>query len=202
MLRNSVKRSKRYQVVLMLLTVLLAVSCDTVKTTTTATQTNSTKHVDVESTTDVNVSNVDILQAQYDSLIQASLRQTMAEMGNVTSNQTLRLLIFDTTQPPDTATGLPRLMAALDSRSATERKDVKAGEVHQSITKEAHGQTTDSAGVQISAQHQKKIVEDENLEDRTSTKVQKVNLCTWLPMVCAAFLVLALCLFYYMRKTL
>lgn len=156
--------------------------------------------MDVESTTDVNVSNIAISQAQYDSLIESSLRRTMTEMGNVTSNQTLRLLIFDTTQPPDSATGLPPLKAALDSRTSTERKDVKASEEHQSITKEAHGQTADSAGVQVSAQHQKKAAEEEDLEDRTSTKTKKENLCTWLPMVCAVFLVLALCLFCYMRK--
>ena len=121
-------------------------------------------------------------------------------MGNVTSNQTLRLLIFDTTQPHDSATGLPPLKAALDSRTSTERNDVKASEEHQIITKEAHGQTADSAGIEVSAQHQKKASEEEDLDERTSTKTKKENLCSWLPMVCAMFLVLALCLFCYMRK--
>ena len=115
MLINSAKLLKKSLAVLMLTSALYLVSCGTTKVTTTTARAQYDRAAEsvADSIGAETTATQTRIKAQVDSLLQAALQQTFDQESEASVEQTLHLLLFDTTQPADTATGLPPVKAAL-----------------------------------------------------------------------------------------
>ena len=84
------------------------------------------------------------IRAQVDSLFQAALKQTKDHESEASVEQTLHLLLFDTTQPADTATGLPPVLAALTQSTSTKRKETTRSTAQADVTAKLQSEQADS----------------------------------------------------------
>nr|DAT67220.1 MAG TPA: hypothetical protein [Caudoviricetes sp.] len=206
MLKNSVKLSRRYPLALMLLTALSVVSCGVTRETTTAqTQINSSSAVSTDSTAVTNTAVNGATKSQLDSLLQATIQQVINQEYEESREQTLHFVIFDTTQPTDTVTGLPPVRAAI-TKTETSARNYKSQETAQTdIQKEVHAQQVDSTSVQHHSETTLLRHERDSLSVRNETATEKIRerqpWKTWLHVglfVALAFMAVVL----YLRKKL
>lgn len=145
MLRNSEKLLKKSLAVLMLTSALCLASCGTTKTTTTARgQYERSSESIADSTGTETTATQTRIRAQVDSLFQAALKQTKDHESEASVEQTLHLLLFDTTQPADTATGLPPVLAALTQSTSTKRKETTRSTAQADVTAKLTSEQADS----------------------------------------------------------
>lgn len=206
MLKNSVKLSRRYPLALMLLTALSVVSCGVTRETTTAqTQINSSSAVSTDSTAVTNTAVNGATKSQLDSLLQATIQQVINQEYEESREQTLHFVIFDTTQPTDTVTGLPPVRAAI-TKTETSARNYKSQETAQTdIQKEVHAQQVDSTSVQHHSETTLLRHERDSLSVRNETATEKIRerqpWKTWLHVV--LFVALAfMAVVLYLRKKL
>lgn len=206
MLKNSVKLSRRYPLALMLLTALSVVSCGVTRETTTAqTQINSSSAVSTDSTAVTNTAVNGATKSQLDSLLQATIQQVINQEYEESREQTLHFVIFDTTQPTDTVTGLPPVRAAI-TKTETSARNYKSQETAQTdIQKEVHAQQVDSTSVQHHSETTLLRHECDSLSVRNETATEKIRerqpWKTWLHVgLFAALAFMAVVL--YLRKKL
>lgn len=206
MLRNSVKLSRKYPLALMLLTALLVVSCGVTRETTTAqTQINSSSAVSTDSTAVTKTAVNDATKLQLDSLLQATIQQVINQEYEESREQTLHFVIFDTTQPTDTVTGLPPVRAAI-TKTETSARNYKSQETAQTdIQEEVHTQQVDSTSVQHHSETTLLRHESDSLSAHNKTATEQVRerrpWKTWLHVgLFAALAFMAVVL--YLRKKL
>lgn len=190
----------------MLLTALSVVSCGVTRETTTAqTQINSSSAVSTDSTAVTNTAIQSVTKEQLDSLLQATIQQVINQEYEETREQTLHFVIFDTTQPTDTVTGLPPVRAAI-TKTETSARNYKSQETAQTdIQKEVHTQQVDSTSVQHHNETTLLRHESDSLSVRNETATEKVRerqpWKTWLHVfffIALAFMAVVL----YLRKKL
>ena len=130
----------------MLTSALYLVSCGTTKVTTTTARAQYDRAAEsvADSIGAETTATQTRIKAQVDSLLQAALQQTFDQESEASVEQTLHLLLFDTTQPADTATGLPPVKAALTQTTATKRKDTTRSTAQADIKAELTKEQTDS----------------------------------------------------------
>lgn len=205
MLINSAKLLKKSLAALMLTSVLSLASCGTVRKTTT---TNDLHRRTIECVADSigaeTTATQNAKREQVDSLFQATLKQLINQESEVSLDQTLHLLLFDTTQPADTVTGLPPVKAALTKTTATKRKETTQSTTQADVKAEQTREKTDSTQtVAQSAAHvqsdTKESVADKS-ESHTQQTTQHNGWKVWAVLILVASLVIAVCLCYLRRK--
>lgn len=196
MLTNSAKPLKRSLFVLMLTSALCLASCRvTRETTTTAkTQFNATATATADSVGTSAIATQTTIKAQVDSLLQAALMQTTIEQSEASVEQTLHLLLFDTTQPADTATGLPPVKAALTKTTAAKRKDTTERTAQADVKAELKRAQTDST--QTLAQSTAHVQSDQQAQvaaKSDTTAKEKTQRDSWRVWAVAALAALLWC---------
>lgn len=125
-------------------------------------------------------------KSQLDSLLQATIQQVINQEYEESREQTLHFVIFDTTQPTDTVTGLPPVRAAI-TKTETSARNYKSQETAQTdIQKEVHAQQVDSTSVQHHSETTLLRHERDSLSVRNETATEKSGSasrgkrgCTW-----------------------
>ena len=144
-------------------------------------------------------------KSQLDSLLQATIQQVINQEYEESREQTLHFVIFDTTQPTDTVTGLPPVRAAI-TKTETSARNYKSQETAQTdIQKEVHAQQVDSTSVQHHSETTLLRHERDSLSVRNETATEKIRKRqpwkTWLHVgLFAALAFMAVVL--YLRKKL
>ncbi len=205
MLTNSERLSKKYLAVPVLTSALCLASCGTTKTTTTArgqydraTACFSDSSGKETSTTQTRI------EEQVDSLLQAALKQTSDHESEASVEQTLHLLLFDTTQPADTSTGLPPVKAALTKTTTAKHKETTKGTAQADVKSELTKQKKDSTQtVTESTEHlQSNQRTSESGKNSTTDKVetQRSSWSFWLTIILALLVAVIGCIIYLRRK--
>ncbi len=138
------------------MSVLCLVSCQVLKQTKTTTNDHfeGANEVAADSVGGTSKATQNAIKAQVDSLFQAALQQTLDKESEASVEQTLHLVIFDTTQPTDTSTGLPPVKAALTQTTAATQKDKTQSKAQADIKAETAKEKTDSTqNLEQSASH-------------------------------------------------
>lgn len=205
MLKNSEKLLKKSLAVLMLTSALCLASCGTTKTTTTArSQYERSTENDSDSTGTETTATQTRIKAQVDSLFQAALKQTSDHESEASVEQTLHLLLFDTTQPADTSTGLPPVKAALTQTTATKRKETTRSTVQADVTSELTKIAEDSTQTvtESTAHLQSNQQTSESGKNSTTDKVetQRSSWRFWLTIILALLVAVLGCIIYLRRK--
>lgn len=145
-----------------------------------------------------------IIKAQVDSLLQAALMQTTEHQSEASVEQTLHLLLFDTTQPADTATGLPPVKATLTKTTAAKRKDNTERKAQADVKAELKRAQTDSTQTlaqgtaHVQSDQQAKVAAKSDTTDKE--KNQRDSWRVWAVAVLAALLIITACVWYLRRK--
>ncbi len=138
------------------MSVLFLVSCQTLKQTKTTTNDhfNGANEVAADSVGTVTKATQNAIKAQVDSLFQAVLQQTLDKESEASVEQTLHLVLYDTTQPTDTVTGLPPVKADLTQTTTATQKDKTQSKAQADIKAEtAKAQTDSTQNIEQSASH-------------------------------------------------
>lgn len=206
MLINSAKLLKKYLAALMLTSALCLVSCGVTKTSTANLKTHSTSAslATTDSVGTTTTATQDVIKAQVDSLFQAALKQTFDKENEASVEQTLHLLLFDTTQPADTTTGLPPLKAALTQTTAARHRDKTQSTAQADVKAELKKAQTDSTQtVGQSMAHVKTKAQDNTTaksESASHEKTQRSSWRLWAVLALVTSLLLAACYLYLRRK--
>ena len=205
MLKNSEKLLKKSLAVLMLTSALCLASCGTTKTTTTArTQYDRSSESIADSTGTETTATQTRIRAQVDSLFQAALKQTKDHESEASEEQTLHLLLFDTTQPADTATGLPPVLAALTQSTSTKRKETTRSTAQADVTAKLQSEQADSTQTvtERTAHFQSNQQTSESGKNSTTDKVetQRSSWRFWLTIILALLVAVLGCIIYLRRK--
>lgn len=188
----------------MLTSALCLASCGTTKTTTTARgqYERSTENASDSTGTETTATQTRI-KAQVDSLFQAALKQTSDHESEASVEQTLHLLLFDTTQPVDTATGLPPVKAALTQTTATKRKDTTRStaqaDVKAELTKEQTDSTQTVTDRTAHVQTEQQTTETAKTDTTDNVKTQRSSWKAWAVIILALLLAAAGCVFCLRR---
>ena len=138
-----------------------------------------------------------------DSLFQAALKQTKDHESEASEEQTLHLLLFDTTQPADTATGLPPVKAALTQTTATKRKDTTRSTAQADIKAELTKEQTDSTQTVTDrtahVQTEQQTTEAARTDTTDNVKTQRSSWKAWAVIILALLLAAAGCVFCLRR---
>lgn len=204
MLRNSARLLRKYPLALMLLTALSVVSCGTSRTAT-ASQTqidrNSAVLTDSAAVT-VTAENA-TTKSQLDSLLQATIQQIMNQEYEEAREQTLHFVIFDTTQPTDTVTGLPPVRATGTVTETSARKYKSQEKTQGSMQKEVHATRNDSTSVCQRSETEMKRQESDSLSVREQTQAEEQRehqpWKAWLAVGLVA-VILLVCAVLYLRN--
>lgn len=206
MLKNSAKLLKKYLAALMLTSALSLVSCGVTKTSTAThtTQTNSKALTTTDSVGATTTTTQEIIKAQVDSLFQAVLQQTFDQESEASVEQTLHLLLFDTTQPADTATGLPPVKAALTQTTASLNRAKTQSKTQADVKAELTKAQTDStqtigrstAQVKTNAQASTTA----KSESATHEKKKRSSWKLWAVLALVTSVLIAACFPYLRRK--
>lgn len=205
MLINSEKLLKKSLAVLMLTSALCLASCGTTKTTTTARSQyeRSTENASDSTGTETTATQTRI-KAQVDSLFQAALQQTLDHESEASVEQTLHLLLFDTTQPADTSTGLPPVKAAVMARTSTKATETTRSTVQADVTSELTKTEEDSTQTvtESTAHLQSNQQTSESGKTSTTDKVetQRSSWRFWLTIILALLVAVLGCIIYLRRK--
>lgn len=205
MLKNSEKLLKKSLAVLMLTSALCLASCGTTKTTTTARgqYERSTENASDSTGTETTATQTRI-KAQVDSLFQAALKQTSDHESEASVEQTLHLLLFDTTQPADTSTGLPPVKAAVMARTSTKARERTRSTVQADVTSELTKTAEDSTQTvtESTAHLQSNQQTSESGKNSTTDKVetQRSSWRFWLTIILALLVAVLGCIIYLRRK--
>lgn len=205
MLINSEKLLKKSLAVLMLTSALCLASCGTTKTTTTARSQyeRSTENASDSTGTETTATQTRI-KAQVDSLFQAALKQTSDHESEASVEQTLHLLLFDTTQPADTSTGLPPVKAAVMARTSTKARETTRSTVQAGVTSELTKTAEDSTQTvtESTAHLQSNQQTSESGKNSTTDKVetQRSSWRFWLTIILALLVAVLGCIIYLRRK--
>lgn len=206
MLTNSAKLLKKYLAALMLTSALFLVSCGVTRTSTTKqrAQTNSEALTTTDSVGATTTATQEIIKAQVDSLFQAALQQTFNKENEASVEQTLHLLLFDTTQPADTTTGLPPVKAALTQTTTAKHREQTRSEAQADVKaelKKAQTDSTQTAGQ--STAHVKAKAEASTAaksESATNEKTKRSSWRLWAVLALVTSAIIAACFIYLRRK--
>ncbi len=185
---------------------LSLVSCQVMRETTTTarTQYNRATQSAADSVGLTTTATHNAIRAQVDNLLQAALKQTYNHESEASVEQSLRLLIFDTTQPADTATGLPPVKAALAQTTATTRKDKTLGATTATVSTETTKAQTDST---MTLKQSKAHVQSEAQDSVVATsdtaehgKTQRSSWRVWAVLFLVALSFIGVCVIYLRRK--
>ena len=205
MLINSAKLLKKSLAVLMLTSALYLVSCGTTKVTTTTARAQYDRAAEsvADSIGAETTATQTRIKAQVDSLLQAALQQTYDQESEASVEQTLHLLLFDTTQPADTATGLPPVKAALTQTTATKRKDTTRSTAQADIKAELTKEQTDSTQTVTDrtahVQTEQQTTEAARTDTTDNVKTQRSSWKAWAVIILALLLAAAGCVFCLRR---
>lgn len=196
MLRNSAKLLKKYLAVLMLTSALSLISCGTTrKATANLEQYNRTTESVIDSTGTATTATQNAIKEQVDSLFQATLQQIIDQESEASAEQTLHLLLFDTTQPADTVTGLPPVKAALTKTTETRRKETTKSTSQADVKAELTREQTDSTQtIEQSAAHVQLDMQesvDDKSENTTEKTTQRNGWKVWAVLALVASLIIA-----------
>lgn len=203
MLTNSAKLLKRSLFALMLTSALCLVSCRVTRETTTTekAQYNSTATATVDSVGTSAIVTETTTKAQVDSLLQTALMQTTLHQSEASVEQILHLLLFDTTQPADTATGLPPVKAALTTTTAATRKDNTERWAQADVKAELNRAQTDSTRTLAQSTSHVQSDQQANMATQSDTTDKgKSRSGGWPVLAVAALLILTACVWYLRRK--
>jgi cobalamin biosynthesis Mg chelatase CobN len=143
-------------------------------------------------------------KAQVDSLLQAALMQTTAHKSEASVEQTLHLLLFDTTQPADTATGLPPVKAALTTTTTATRKDNTERRAQVDVKAELNRAQTDSTRALAQSTSHVQSYQQANVAAQSDTTDKGKSRSNSWPVLAvaalAALLILTACVWYLRRK--
>lgn len=146
----------------------------------------------------------DVLKAQVDSLFEAAFRQRWEQEAEASIEQTLHLLLFDTTQPTDTSTGLPPVKAALTQSTAARHRakteNTAQADVKSELQKEQTDstQTTGQSTARVKTKAQSSMAADTKSAAHDKTRRDSWRL--WAASVLAALALLAVGVYYLRRK--
>ena len=182
----------------MLTSALYLVSCGTTKVTTTTARAQYDRAAEsvADSIGAETTATQTRIKAQVDSLLQAALQQTFDQESEASVEQTLHLLLFDTTQPADTATGLPPVKAALTQTTATKRKDTTRSTAQADIKAELTKEQTDSTQ---HVQTEQQTTEAARTDTTDNVKTQRSSWKAWAVIILALLLAAAGCVFCLRR---
>lgn len=146
----------------------------------------------------------DVIKAQVDSLFQAALKQTFDKENEASVKQTLHLLLFDTTQPADTTTGLPPVKAALTQTTAARHRDKTQSTAQADVKAELKKAQTDSTQtVGQSTAHVKTNAQASTTaksESATHENKKRSSWKLWAVLALVTSVLIAACYLYLRRK--
>ena len=174
------------------------------ETTTEKTQINSVSSVAADSAAVTSAAIQNAIKTQVDSLLLASFQQAFNQESETAIEQTLRLVLYDTTQPSDTATGLPPVRAALTKHTAATRKDKSEAAAQATVRNELKKEHTDSTAMLEQSAARVQRIESDSLDVKTDSKTvtqpQRSSWRAWLVIVGVVVLVITACVIILRRK--
>lgn len=206
MLTNSAKLLKKFLVALMLTSALFLASCGVTRTSTTSqrTHSNSATTATTDSVGATTSATHDLIKAQVDSLFEAAFKQRFDQEREASIEQTLHLLLFDTTQPADTTTGLPPVKAAATATTTARHRDKTRSQTQADVKAELTKEQTDSTQtVGQSTAHVKTKAQSSqaaNSESAAQAKTKRGSWRLWAVLALVTSVLIAVCAFYLRRK--
>lgn len=190
----------------MLTSALCLVSCGTTKeaTTTQKAQSNTAVAAATDSVGVTTTATQDIIKAQVDSLFEAAFKHKFENEREASVEQTLHLLLFDTTQPADTTTGLPPVKAALTQTTAAKHRAKTESEAQADVKAELTKAQTDStktmgqSAAHVTTEAQATMAAKSESVAHEKTKRSSWKLWAVSALVTAALI--AVCALYLRRK--